>query len=460
MHSIWSDTVNLSTFEPLCRDIKTDVLIIGGGIAGVLSAFMLEEAGVDYVLVEADRILNGITKNTTAKLTVQHGLLYHGLVERFGKERAKMYLQANEDALNEYRSLCQLMDCEFEEKDNYIYSLLERGKLEREVRAFGQLGYTAEYVSDLPLPFATAGAVKVSRQAQFHPLKFLAEIADDLRIHECTKVQELEQSASGTVAVTAHGIITADKVIVATHFPFINKHGSYFLKMYQDRSYVVRLEGGLTGKGGKAKNALNGMYLDEAQKGLSFRTYGDYLLLGGGSHRTGKQGSGWTELESAALRYYPGSKVNYRWATQDCMTLDHVPYIGQYSARTPNFYVATGFNKWGMTNAMVAAMILKDMVLGRENPYAPVFSPSRSILRPQLFVNGFEATVNLLTPTKKRCPHLGCALKWNPQEHSWDCPCHGSRFTEEGEVIDNPATGDMNPLKGIIDKNNGFIKKR
>ena len=443
MHSIWSETVNLPTFEPIRRDIKTDVLIIGGGIAGVLSAFMLEEAGVDYVLVEADRILKGITKNTTAKLTVQHGLLYHGLLKHFGKERAKMYLQANEDALNEYRSLCQLMDCEFEEKDNYIYSLSDRSKLEKEVRAFKQLGYTAEYVSDLHLPFATAGAVKVSGQAQFHPLKFLAEIADDLRIHEQTKVQELEQSASGTVAVTAHGIITADKVIVATHSPFINKHGSYFLKMYQDRSYVIGLEGALTGKGDKAKTALNGMYLDEAQKGLSFRTYGDYLLLGGGSHRTGKQGGGWTELEAAALSYYPGSKVSYRWATQDCMTLDQVPYIGQYSARTPNFYVATGFNKWGMTNAMAAAMILEDLMLGRENPYAPVFSPSRSILRPQLFVNGFESAVNLLTPTKKRCPHLGCALKWNPQEHSWDCPCHGSRFTEKGEVIDNPATGDI-----------------
>ena len=443
MNSIWSDTVSLPAFEPLGRDIKTDVLIIGGGIAGILSAFMLEEAGVDYVLVEADRILSGITKNTTAKLTVQHGLIYQGLVKRFGKERTKMYLQANEDALNEYRSLCQLMDCEFEEKDNYIYSLSDRGKLEREVRAIKQLGYSAEYVSDLPLPFATAGAVMVSGQAQFHPLKFLAEIAEDLRIHEHTKVQELEQSTSGIVAVTAHWIITADKVIVVTHFPFINKHGSYFLKMYQDRSYVIGIEGALKGNGGKGSSILNGMYLDEAQKGLSFRTYGDYLLLGGRSHRTGKQGSAWTELEAAALRYYQKCKVNYRWATQDCMTLDQVPYIGQYSARTPNLYVATGFNKWGMTSAMAAAMILKDMVLGRENPYAPVFSPQRSILRPQLFVNGFEATVNLLTPTKKRCPHLGCALKWNPQEHTWDCPCHGSRFTEKGEVIDNPATGDI-----------------
>lgn len=125
------------------------------------------------------------------------------------------------------------------------------------------------------------------------------------------------------------------------------------------------------------------------------------------------------------------------------MTLDGVPYIGRYSKRTPDFYVATGFNKWGMTSSMVSARILTDMITGRKNPYAPVFSPSRSILHPQLAVNAFESAVNLLTPSSKRCPHLGCALKWNPQEHSWDCPCHGSRFTQNGKIIDNPATGDL-----------------
>ncbi len=436
MHSIWSDTVKLPTFETLDEDIKTDALIIGGGIAGILCALMLEEAGVDYVLVEADRICSGITKNTTAKITSQHGLIYHKLVRRFGTERARMYLEANEAALCEYHRLCQSIDCEYEEKDNYIYSLDDRAKLEKEMRALEKIGFAAEYTEHLPLSFATAGAVKFPGQAQFHPLKFLAEIAEGLQIYEHTKVQELERTSSGNIAVTEHGIITADNVIVATHFPLLNKHGSYFLKMYQDRSYVIALEGAKFGEN-------SGMYLDEAETGLSFRTYGGYLLLGGGSHRTGKQGGGWTELEATSVRDYPGSKVSYRWATQDCITLDDVPYIGQYSARTPGLYVVTGFNKWGMTTAMAAAMILKDMVLERENPYAPIFSPSRSILRPQLLVNAFETTTSLLTPTKKRCPHLGCALKWNPQEHSWDCPCHGSRFTEKGELIDNPATDDL-----------------
>lgn len=143
------------------------------------------------------------------------------------------------------------------------------------------------------------------------------------------------------------------------------------------------------------------------------------------------------------MRNIPGAKEVCRWATQDCMTLDGVPYIGQYSKRTPNLYVATGFNKWGITSSMVASMVLCDLVQGRENPYADIFSPSRTMLRPQLFINGFEAAVNLLTPTKPRCPHMGCALKWHPQEHSWDCPCHGSRFADDGKLLDNPATGDL-----------------
>lgn len=183
--------------------------------------------------------------------------------------------------------------------------------------------------------------------------------------------------------------------------------------------------------------------MDEAQKGMSFRNYKNLLLIGGGDHRTGKKGGNWQELRDFAHQNYPNATEKYYWATQDCMTLDSVPYIGAYAKSTSNLYVATGFNKWGMTSAMVSAMILCDMVQEKENPYAQAFSPSRTILRPQLAVNAFEAAVHLLTPTARRCPHLGCALKWNPYECTWDCPCHGSRFTKDGKLIDNPATGNL-----------------
>lgn len=432
-NSIWTGTAELPRFAPLSGNLRTDVLIVGGGMAGVLCAHALQQEGVDYALVEADRIGGGITENTTAKITAQHGLLYRKLIRRFGVEKARLYLKANLEAVARYRKLCREIDCDFEEKDAFVYSLDDREKIEEEVRALKQLGVPAAFEAELPLPFPVAGAVRFPGQAQFHPLKFLGAVAKDLRIFERTKVRHL---APGK-AITEHGTVSAKKIVVATHFPILNKHGAYFLKLYQERSYVLALE-----------NApeVGGMYLDEQTGGLSFRNFDRFLLLGGGSHRTGKPG-GWQGLEDFARRYYPNAKIAARWATQDCMSLDDVPYIGQYAKSTPDLYVASGFNKWGMTSAMAAASVLADLLSGRESPYAAVFSPARSMLRPQLFCNAAEAVWNLLTPTVPRCPHLGCALKYNPAEHSWDCPCHGSRFAVDGTLLDNPATDDKQHLK-------------
>ncbi len=427
--SVWGDSVNLPEFNKLDGEIKTDVLIIGGGMAGLLCAYFLKEAGIDCVLVEGDKIASGITKNTTAKITSQHGLIYSKIINSYGKEKAQMYLKANQEAIAKYEKLCKKAECDFEKKDAYTYSLNDSQKIEDEVRAVTGLGLSAEFVKDTELPFKTKGAVKFSNQAQFNPLKFIAGISKELNIYEHTFIRDITPH----IAVADSGKIRADKIIVATHFPFINKHGSYFLKLYQHRSYVAAYEGA---------EKISGMYVDEDKKGMSFRMYNDLMLIGGGGHRTGKKGDAWRGIESFAKEYYPDASMKYQWATQDCMSLDGIPYIGQYSKKTPNLYVATGFNKWGMTSSMVAAQILTDMVQDITNDYEQVFSPHRSILKPQLLINGVETTMNLLTPTVKRCPHLGCALKWNAHEHTWDCPCHGSRFEKDGKLIDNPATGD------------------
>ncbi len=430
MQSIWEENWQKPPFPALEKDISTDVLIIGGGIAGLLCAYMLQQAGIGYVLAEANNICSGITKNTTAKITSQHGLIYDKLIKKFGVNAAKLYLRANENAIRQFRELSKDIDCDFQECDSFVYSVDNIRKIQQEINALQKIGYSAEFASSLPLPFTIAGAVCFPNQAQFHPLKFISSIAKDLCVYENTPVRELV----GLTTITDKGKIRAKKIIVTTHFPFLNKHGLYPIKLYQHRSYVIALE-----------NApkVNGIYVDEAKNGLSFRNYQDLLLLSGGGHRTGKQGGAWSELVDFAGRYYPKATVKYRWATQDCMSLDHLPYIGPYSKNTDGLFVATGFNKWGMTSAMVAATILCDMVQGKSNPYAPIYSPSRSILHPQLAINGIESVVNLLTPTTKRCPHLGCALKWNKFEHTWDCPCHGSRFTEDGKLIDNPATGNL-----------------
>ncbi len=429
MDSVWTQSAEMPRFEALEGEVKTDVLIIGGGITGLLCAYFLKEKGVDYLLAEGRRICSGATKNTTAKITVQHGLLYAGLLRAEGAEKAKMYLDANQMALDKYAALCRNIDCGFEEKDNFVYSLNDRKKLEQEARAIESIGGSPLFSAASELPFPTAGSVGFARQAQFHPLKFLASIASGLNIYEHSFVAKLSEHT----ALTEKARISFQRVIFATHFPIDNKHGLYFLKLYQHRSYVIALE-----------NApmVKAMYVDENKKGMSFRNYGSILLVGGGSHRTGKKGGNWEELRAYARECYPQAIEKTCWAAQDCMPLDQIPYIGRYSKNMPDSYVATGYHKWGMTSAMAAAMILTDQISGKENPYGEVFCPSRSMIKPQLLVNGAEAVAHMLTPTAKRCPHLGCALKWNQAEHSWDCPCHGSRFDADGGLIDNPANGD------------------
>lgn len=429
MESIWQELQG-PEFPTLEGEIRTDVCIIGGGLAGVLTARYLKDSGIHCVLVERERIGSGNTGNTTAKITAQHGLIYSRIAKQHSLEAAKAYYQINTRALEEYVRLCREIDCDFQRKDNYVYSTGDREKLEEEMRTLEAMGADAFFRERTPLPLDTVGAVCMPDQAQFHPMRFLYGIAQGLSIYEHSFVREME----GTTVVTDRGRIRAEKVICTTHFPFINKHGSFFLKMYQSRSYVLSLDGGPD---------VEGMYVDENDKGMSFRNYGRCLLLGGGGGRTGKPNGNWEELRDFAQEHFPGAKEQHFWAAQDCMTLDGIPYVGYYSKRTPNFYVATGFNKWGMTGSMAAAMLLRDQLMGNEHPAAALYDPSRRMLRKQLLVNGVEAVKDYMPLTPRFCPHLGCNLKWNPAEHSWDCPCHGSRFSEGGRLLDNPANGDL-----------------
>lgn len=430
MDSIWSEDVQMPSFPQLEGNLQTDVLIIGGGLTGLLCAWKLTQAGVDFVVIEQNRIMSGVSGRTTAKLTAQHGLIYDKLIQKYGEEKARMYWQVNRNAVQALRELALSFDCDFQEQNSYLYATGNTKKIEAEMEACRKLGIPAQWENTLQLPFPVTGGLKLPDQGQFHPLKLAAQLAKGLRIYENTKALAFE----GKRVQTTNGTITAQKIIVATHFPMLNKHGAYYLKLYQQRSYVIALENA---------NHPKGMYLDCAENGLSLRSAGRYLLLGGGGHRTGKQGLNWRLLEVAAEKYYPDAKIVARWATQDCMSLDGMPYIGRYSSATPYLYVATGFQKWGMSTSMVAASILSDLIQAQENPYAALFSPQRSMMHKQLFVNGLETTANLLLPTKPRCPHLGCALHWNEVEHSWDCSCHGSRFDEKGRVLNNPATDDL-----------------
>jgi glycine/D-amino acid oxidase-like deaminating enzyme len=427
MESIWKKTAELPEFHTLTKDIRTKVLIIGGGMAGILCAYFLQRSGVDYCLLEADTICSGVTGNTTAKITSQHGLIYDSLISRAGREIADGYLCANELALKRYKDLGWLIDCDMKEVDSYVFDRMDAEKLKREAAAVMQLGFPAEYVGQVDLPFETAGAVRFPNQAQFHPLKFVAAIAKNLNIYEHSPVREMTEY----FALTDHGSVAAEKVIVATHFPFINRRGSYFVKLYQERSYVLSL---------KNTEIPDGIYLEAKKGGLSLRGYEDTLLLGGITHRTGKEPDGFEKLREQAKLYFPEAEITGQWAAQDCMTLDGLPYIGNYSSSTPDLFVAGGFGKWGMTGAMISAIVLSDLVQGRENEFAAIFNPSRGILKPQLAINMWEAMKGILKPhVKNRCTHMGCVLHWNAKEQTFECPCHGSCFDASGEVLENPA---------------------
>lgn len=432
--SVWTDGITLPVFPKLKESTSTDVLIIGGGIAGILCAYSLQQMGIDYLPCEAATIGSGTTAGTTAVLSAQHSTLYTDLIKSLGEEKAKQYLMANKKALEQYRTLSTNFSFDFEERPSCIYSTDNRSLMEKEVQALRQLGVDAQFQTQIPLPIKIAGAVLFPGQAQMHPLKLLRELSKGLSIFEHTPIDRIDK----TTAFSGKIQIKAKKIIVTSHFPIMNTHGFYFAKLYQKRSYVIALE-----------NApdIQGTFVDNKQNGLYFRNYQNLLLIGGGDHRTGKHGGNFEEPRRFAGLHYPGATEKYAWATQDCMSLDGVPYIGAYSPSLPDVLVASGFNEWGMTSSMVAAEILCDMVTGKRSEYAAVFSPSRSVLKPQLFYNLGTTVMDFITPTTKRCPHLGCALKWNALEHSWDCPCHGSRFSESGELLNNPATGGLHEKK-------------
>ena len=454
MESLWSKTTQLPEFQESPEDLRVQNLVIGGGIAGILIAYLLQERGQEVVVLEAKTIGSGQTKNTTAKITSQHGLIYYNMIKKVGKERALGYATANELAIKKYEEMItkEGIACHFEKLPSFLYTLEQEGieKLKKEVTAAQDLGLKAKYVEGeniTELPLSVAGAVRFEHQAQFHPLEFIQAIASKLTIYEHTKVLEVDDY----IVTTNRGIVVADNIIFATHYPFPIVPGYYFLRQHQSRSYVLALEGEHVPK------QLQGMYYGIDKDGISLRCADGKLLFGGSSHRTGRRTTvapGFCALRKNAKEMYPNAKEVAHWAAQDCMPHDHIPFIGRFSTTKEHWYVATGFQKWGMSTAMVSAMIISDMIVGKENAYAKVFSPQRMLLQAGIkdfCIDVCESVIGLtkgvFVRKEKRCPHMGCALTWNADEGTWDCSCHGSRFGENGELLDNPAQTDLSMEK-------------
>ncbi|MCR1952779.1 MULTISPECIES: FAD-dependent oxidoreductase [unclassified Clostridium] len=476
MKSVWSKSYDIKKRNHLKGDIEVEAVVIGAGITGLLTAYMLKERGVDVIVIDRGKILNGNTKNTTAKITIQHNIIYDKLIKEFGEDNAKKYAKANQLAIETYQEIIDSnnIDCDFEREDAYVYSLDKPEKIENEYEAAIKIGIDAELVDEIELPFKIAKAVKFKNQAQFNPVKFLNYIAKELVIYEDTKALDIKEDT----VITNHGNIKAKSIVVATHFPIINTPGYYFMRMHQEREHLIAL---------KDAQIIHGMYVDENEGGYTFRRYEDLLILGGISKRTGDNelGGSYDKLRDLANKLYPNSIEKYNWSAQDCMTSDGIPYIGIYSKEMPNVYVATGFNKWGMTSSMVSAIIISDMIVGVDHDFYDIFSPSRfdmSASIKNLVKDGFETTYNFIAQkihipmqtiehvnngegeiviyngekvgvykdesgevytVSTKCPHLGCELKWNADDLSWDCPCHGSRFDYKGNLLDSPSIKEL-----------------
>ena len=449
MESVWMEDTKIRRRDALSGDMEAQAVVIGAGLAGILTAYYLKKEGIRALVLEADRVGSGQTKNTTAKITSQHGLLYERLIHTFGRRMAEHYARANEAAIGEYEKLIREkgIDCDFDRCPACLYSEREAELLRKEAEAAKSLGMEVSFGTDCELPFPVAGVTKFENQARFHPLKFLARMAEEAEVYERTKVLKVQDN----MVETDRGCVRAEHIVFASHYPFVNVPGYYFARMYQERSYVVALEGA---------QRPEGMYLGIDWDGLSFRTCGDLLLLGGGSHRTGMnrndrpgKGCRYEMLRRKAEELYSGCREISRWSAQDCMTLDGLPYIGRFSGSRPNWYVAAGFGKWGMTTSMVSAKILTALISGRDCPEADIFSPGRKFTAraaKEFMLHGAHTARGLakhLLPAGSgkivpNCPHMGCRLSRNPEEGTYDCPCHGSRFDAEGHLIDGPAQTD------------------
>lgn len=484
--SIWSD-VKLERRAPLNKNVKTDVAVIGAGLAGVLIAYELKRNGKKVIVLEADRIGQGMTLNTTAKITSQHNIIYQDLIENFGMEKAREYARYNERAIDEYEKIVEELeiDCDFKREDAYVYSLNDVTRLEDEVKAARSLGIDASFTTKTALPFTVAGAVKFPNQALFHPLKFLRKVAEQLDIYEESMVER--RKGEHTLEVTVQEEdgtkqtweVETESIVIANHYPFERMKGLYAARMYQERENIVVV---------KAPEALSyGMYIGMDNTGYSFRKYKDYVIVAGQNHRPGidLEQNSIEDLEEAVKHYFKHAKICCRMANQDCMTLDKVPYIGQYTKGSSNIYIATGFNKWGISHSMVSALLLTEMICQQDTKQESIYNPGRFDFQAckEELKNHMATAINHMTlqrlrvPNEKideiepghgavvskqgrkiavfrnelgeysyfsaRCPHLGCLLEWNQEEKSWDCPCHGSRFTADGQLINGPAKEDM-----------------
>ena len=486
--SYWMATTPETDYPALESDIETEIAIIGGGLVGITLAWFLRKEGVKVIVLDADRIGQGTTGHTTAKITSQHSLIYDRIITKFSSEKAIQYASANETAISTISEIIKENDiqCDFSNQPAYVYTHMDEyvKKIENEVKAANSSGIKAVYLDSIPLPFTVKAAMRFDNQAQFHPRKYLLSLAKKIpgegcHIFERTKAVNLHEGSTCSVITDKGHKISAPRVVLASHYPFYDRHGLYFTRLYPERSYALGVR--------ISEKYSGGMYITAEDPARSFRSQpdadGEIVIIGGEHHKTGHGENTFNHYETLrdfSNSVYKVKQITNRWSTQDYTTMDELPYAGFITSDRNNIFVATGFGKWGMTNSTASAMIIRDLILKGNSPWSPVYDPSRfnprasaknfvventdvakSLISGVLNINPPEEDlqpgqgmikeidgkkVGAYRDEKEKlhlvstaCTHMGCELKWNSAELSWDCPCHGSRFTYEGDIIEGPA---------------------
>ena len=540
MKSYWIDSVsNKKEYQKLDKDLIVDVCIMGGGLVGISTAYNLKDKNLSTIVVEKDKIGISTSGNSTAKITSQHGLIYKYLTDAKGKEVALKYYKANEGAIKDISNIIEKenIDCDFEYQSAYVYTqkIQEVEKIKDEVKAVNEFGGKAEFVdgskieiksinnvqnvdnhnqkiditannsleviskkeSDVIkkkingiIPIMPIAGIKFEKQAQFNPYKYLISLANictssGINIYEDTKIIDVIEEKGKYKIKTEDGYtINAKNIVVATKYPIINIPGFYFMKMYQSTSYLIGVE--------VDRKLFDGMYISVEKPTVSLRMAKEnnkyLLIIAGFDNRTGENkdlSDSYKYLEEIAKNICPKGKIKYHWNTEDCITLDKIPYIGKFSELWDNAYVATGFNKWGMTTSNIASHIIADGILGKENEYTEVFKSTRlepiknikevtnmvkesidgliikKIKIPKEAINQiqigegkvveiegekvgvYKSENNKIYSINPVCKHLGCELSWNNLDKTWDCPCHGSRYDYKGNLIYGPSVKNL-----------------
>ncbi|GGX73046.1 FAD-dependent oxidoreductase [Streptomyces minutiscleroticus] len=496
--SYWIETAPPGApHPPLEGDVTADVVVIGGGIAGLSTAAELVRDGRNVVVLEAERIAAGVTGHTSAKLSAQHTLIYEHLRRTRGAEGARLYAQSQTEAIRRAAELAEETgaDCEWEETASYTYVTDPSGvpEVRAEAEAAREAGLPAEFVTGTDLPFPVAGAVRVTGQAGFHPRKYLLALADDLarrgaRLYEHTRVTGLTEGEPCVVRTESGATVHAQYVVVATHYPVFDR-ALLFTRLSPRRELVLAAPV-------EAEAAPYGLYITPEENTRSVRSAplgdGRRLLIVTGEHFT--PGAADTEERFARLArwatgHFGDLDFRYRWATQDNDSTDTVPLVGPLHAGSDRVFVATGFGGWGLSNGVMSGRLLADLIARRPCAWSELYDPRRvgtavreapSFLKTQAkvarhFVGdrigaltggsaddvapGDGAVVRVgahvcavsrdeegkLHAVSARCTHLGCLVAFNKAEQTWDCPCHGSRFDRDGGVVQGPATKPLPP---------------